>query len=75
MTRRINFCDVVTVNDGYCPKDKFLYVVGAVDIDDNFNKKMEGKWELQEMDSEKRYKTFGCFITVWKPIKPPKDEK
>ena len=66
---RIHICDCVTVNDNSAPKDTFMTISGALEI--GKFQDIEGMWEVMD-NKENRYKTFGCFITVWKPIPPTK---
>jgi hypothetical protein len=70
--QRIHICDTVTVNDGNCPKDRFMWIVGRLKMNESWPDEFEGMWEVQEINGDgKRYQTFGRFITVWKPIRPP----
>jgi hypothetical protein len=68
---RIHLSDIVTVEVSHIPKNRFMHVVGVRDI--GKYDELEGMWEVQEWNSDNktRYKTFGIFITVWKPIRPP----
>lgn len=72
--RRVHITDLVTVSCRAFNYDQRLCtVVGETEI--GKREDMEGLWIIQDIKTDKKMEMPGMFITVWRPVLPPRERK